>query len=190
MTGAVIPAEDINTVIARTAVLAALLKRIKKDHDLARNELRQRMSRGMKLTGLDPRTDDSLGTATMSDPKQVANVTDPTAFDDWIRTTYPDRLTERTVFGRTDEIAAVLKEHAPHLLLRDTQVISSALRDEALKVAATTDVPGTKRSRPDPTLTVRETSAAHRLVRDLLAGNPVPVELTSAPKALEARADG
>lgn len=176
MSAPVIPT-TVQDTINRAVLLGALMKAIGAERDQLRASLASSLPAGTKLTGRDPRNDDTLGTVSLSDPAKVAVVTDQVAFEEYVRRELPGDLDTVRGFGEPGEVAAVLAEHAPHLLTTRT-VVPEHVTERVLLAATLHPVPGTTVITPSPTLTVTPRSAAHRVVREVLAGSPVPaVEL-------------
>ncbi|WP_067671684.1 hypothetical protein [Nocardia miyunensis] len=176
--------EDLDMLVVRAAVLHELHREVDAEKSRVKAELSLAMSRGSKLTGHDPRTGRSLGSVSKSDPDPIARVNDPEVFEQWVREQYTARLEKQLVFGPPEEVAAVLLEHAPHLVHEET-VIPDHVRTSALAAALKEVVPGTKRETPGATLSVSTTktkAAVREVVRELLAS--APFELL----ALEAKA--
>ncbi len=173
------PLQDIDTktLAGRAAVLAACGKWIKEQGDAHRAELRTRLGRGDKVTAFNPLDDTlTLGTATMSNPDPKAFVTDREAFEVYCRATWPDKIEVWTEYGPEEEVIAVLREHAPHLLTVHS-TIPATLAERALDRAASEDVPGTERHLPAPSLTITPAKAAVAVIRSMIAGSPVLREL-------------
>src|SRR5690606_33413848 len=87
-----------------------------------------------------------------------------------IHETFPTRIKTVPEFGPADKVAAVLREHAPELLQGERYVIPESLREQALRIAATQQVPGTRIYHPEGVISVRPTGVARQLVADMLAG--------------------
>lgn len=189
---AVVPDKALAAVqpLVRQVVLIAAVKAALNAEDKAvRALIKAALPPGSKATGFDPRDPDDdargFGTATMSDPDKTTEITDEAVFEGWVRTMYADRLGERYVFGPAAEIAAVLREHAPHLIETHRDVIGEELRAEALRLAANgLSVPGARYGKPPSVLTVRVHGHGHATAAALL-GTAAPVPL----RALPARAD-
>lgn len=174
------PLEDIDTaeLAARAAVLADLAKYVGEQRDRHKAELASRMPAGSKITGRHPLDETlSLGTVTMSDPKPQAYVTDRDTYEAWCRATYPDQIDTWIEIDPQDaEVIAVLREHAPHLVIVHSSV-PAAILEKGLERAAKEDVPGTKRAPGRPVLSVRATANARTVVRSMVAASPVLREL-------------
>ncbi|MBA4858011.1 hypothetical protein [Nocardia farcinica] len=171
---------DTDSLVMRAAVLAAAEKSVGEQAKTYRAELNRRLSRGSKLTAFDPRdTTRTLGTVSMTNPRPQAQVVDREAFERWCRLNYPDQVETWPEFGDPAEVAAVLAEHAPHLLTVHRSV-PVEIQERALDRAAVEDVPGTTRYMPRPTLQVRPTGHARAVVAELLAAIPALAELESA----------
>ncbi|WP_147404148.1 hypothetical protein [Nocardia panacis] len=168
---------DTETLAARAAVLADLAKFVGEQRDLHKAELSKRMPRGSKITGRHPADDTlSLGTVTMSDPRAEAYIVDRDAFEKWCRSTYPSRIEVWPEFGPAEEVAAVLAEHAPHLVTIHSSV-PGPVKEQALDRAESEDVPGTERRLPTPVLSVRATTNARAVVRAMVSASSVLREL-------------
>lgn len=162
-----IPA-DLQAEVNRLVLLSAFVSAAMDARNALRDELAVRMPNGTKVTGRHP-NGDTLGTVSIADPDPEAFVTDRAALDAWIREQHPGELETIHDFGDPAEVAAVLAEYAPHLLV-EVKVIPEELRARVVKAAATQPVPGTDRVRPNGRMTVRPGKAATELVRAALAG--------------------
>lgn len=90
-------------------MLTDFLGRLDKD---ARKTAESLMKKGDTLAVRSLVDDTKMSRVNLSDPKSVAQVTDPAALDEWIRETYPDKLkTEETVIATDDQVKAILREH-------------------------------------------------------------------------------
>ncbi|BCK58332.1 hypothetical protein NWFMUON74_61040 [Nocardia wallacei] len=156
----------------RAVVLHAALAVIEKEKSLAKAGLSGQLPRGSKLTSHHPVTSRALGTVSMSDPAPAAKVVDPAAFEAWVRAQYADQLEERLVLGPVEEVAAVLAEHAPHLVSTVTE-IPKDVEKRALREAAETPVPGTVQYTPGGVVSVRANARAEQVVRELLSAGPI-----------------
>lgn len=171
----VIDVEPDEIIAQRAVLIKQLIKTVLEGKDRAVGKL-EHLANGSKITAKDPRTNLSLGSVYRTDPKPVGTETDRAELDDWLRTEYPDKLETKVKFGPPEEVAAVLAEHAPHLLHVAEGVIPDWLREQALKLAATRDVPGTGRVFPDGVLTVKPTDHARQVIATLLAASPIPLK--------------
>lgn len=171
--------------IERLILLRVFHDLVKAEQTSAKEAVGDAMTDGSKLTAF-TESQQTLGTVTKSNPNPVARIIDAEEFEDWIHANYPDRIRTVPVFGPPEEVSAVLAEHAPHLL-RERRVIPESLREQALRIAATTDVPGTRRHHPEGTVSVRPASAARQLVADALAGR-IAMPAALATRELEAGA--
>ncbi|WP_280499416.1 hypothetical protein [Nocardia cyriacigeorgica] len=168
---------DTDALAIRAAVLADLQKAVGEQVTKHRRELAGRLKRGSKLTAFDPRDDTrTLGTVTMTNPTAQARITNREEFERWCRVTWPEKVEVWHEFGDPAEVAAVLSEHAPHLLTVH-QSVPVETEEAALIRAATEDVPGTERYTPRPTLQVRPSKHARTVVNELLADMPGLPEL-------------
>jgi hypothetical protein len=113
----------------------------------------------------------------MSNPDPVAYITDKDTFEAWCRVTFPDPLETWTEIDATNaEVIEVLRKHAPHLVIVHNSIKSTVI-ERGLDRAAKQDVPGTKRTKGKPTLTVTPAAHARAVVADMLAASPVLREL-------------
>lgn len=169
---------DTATLAARAATLAALAKYVAEQRDRHKAELAARMPAGSKITGRHPLDDTkSLGAVTMSDPKPEAYVTDHDVFDAYCRATWPNKVeTWMEVDPDHPDVIAVLRDHAPHLLTVHSTV-PGEVKERALDLALSEDVPGTKRVNKAPVLSVRATEHARAAVAAMVAASPVLREL-------------
>lgn len=170
MTDALVIPADLQEDINRLVLVSEFVKLAAQSRNALRAETIPRLPNGMKVTARHPETGESLGTVTMSDPEPEVFVVDETVFEAWVREQNPADLLTVRGFGDPAQIAAVLAEHAPHLLI-ETTVVPDDLRERALKAAALHTVPGTTRITADAGMTVRPAKAATELVREALVGS-------------------
>ena len=123
--------------------------------------------------------DIALGKLSKSDPAKVSTIVDLAAFHDHLRSTYADKLEDRTTLGELSEIIPVLLEHAPHLVDIATDVIPNWLEKNELELAKNTPVPGVEVRAPEGVMSITTRPAAEKLVRSMLAASPV--QLLSLP---------
>ncbi|MCM6777746.1 hypothetical protein NDR87_30105 [Nocardia sp. CDC159] len=176
MTSPVAHQDDPAMLVVRAVVYHELLTEIEKRKSAAKSALSQYISRGSRLAGHDPRTGVVLGSVTKSDPDPVARVIDPEAFEAWVRERYHDQLERHLVFGDSAEVAAVLVEHAPHLVTEEV-TIPAAVITAALRTARHQDVPGTVRKPGTATLSVTVKPAVRQVIQELLAAAPPALAL-------------
>lgn len=179
------------------AVVTFLAKVVKKANDTARascNLLDD--GEGVPLrspSGL------KVGQAKRTDPERKAIVTGPAALDVWLRKTYPDQVEEtEEVSPDTEAVLAVLREHAPELVVRTSRVAARMVPDVLAASEAAgapmgpdgeLDVPGVQVEKPRGVLTItfdRKTSAAAiaemwRAGLIQLDGNGVRLALPATP---------
>lgn len=169
---------DTATLAARAAVLTALASEVKDQADQHRAELYRRMQPGSKITGRNPFDKTlSLGSVDMSDPDPEAFIEDRDAFDAYCRATWPEEIEVWTEINADDEeVVAILREHAPHLVTVHSTV-PGVVREKALELAVSEDVPGTKRRRGLPQLSVNAAKNARSVARSIIAASPVLREL-------------
>ena len=170
MTDALVIPADLQEDINRLVMVSEFVTLAAKARNALRAETIPRLPNGMKVTARHPGTGKSLGTVTMSDPEPEVFVVDEAVFEAWVREQNPGDLETVRGFGDPAEVAAVLAEHAPHLLT-ETRVIPEWVRERALKAAAVQTVPGTTQITADAGMTVRPSKAATELVRAALVGS-------------------
>ncbi len=133
--------------------------------------------------------DVKLGKVTMTDPKPVGRVTDRDALDAWLTKHVEGAVIERPAFGPDAEVAAVLNEHAPHLLTFVAEVAewarSAALfkAEAAHRAGSKPLAPGIEVTTPDGVVSVgKETPEARAAVLTLIRQGVINVE---TPLAIE-----
>lgn len=161
----------------RVGFLAWLKKRVEAEYRKAHDELASTMRRGAKLPAVTA-DDRTIATCSMSSPEREAVITDRAALTDWYARHYPDHVEERhTVSGSTDEVVAVLREYAPHLVSTETVLRPWALSElcEVAKAEKAVvgpggemDLPGVEMQRPNGRLTVRLTDEADDAMASLV----------------------
>jgi hypothetical protein len=168
---------SLDELSARVTLLSDLAKAVAEQRETHRTELYRRMPRGSKITARDPQDElITLGTVSMSNPQVEAYITDSAAFDAYCRQEYPDKVEPWVEYTDPVAVAALVAEHAPHLLKLHRTVTTTAC-EEALKRAASEEVPGTARRLPSPSLTVRPSKHARAAVHGLFGASPVLKEL-------------
>lgn len=154
------------------AVVTFLAKVVKKANDNARVAAGHLLDDG---EGVPLRTPSGMkvGQAKRTDPERKATVTGPAALDAWIRKNYPDQVEEtEEVSPDTDAVLAVLRQHAPELVVRTSRVAARMVPDvlaaseaagEPMGPDGELDVPGVQVEKPRGVLTItfdRKTGAA------------------------------
>jgi len=136
--------------------------------------------------------DVKLGKVTMTDPKPVGRVTDRAALDAWLTKHVEGAVIERPVFGPADEVAAVLNDHAPHLLsfvgeVADWARSAAVTKAEAAHRAGSPPLaPGIEVIVPDGVVSVgKETPEAREAVLTLIQQGVINV---NTPLAVEGAA--
>lgn len=168
---------DTDALALRATVLADLQHAAGEQVTTLRNELAKRLKRGSKITSFDPRDETrTLGTIGMTNPTAQARITNREEFERWCRLNYPDKVEQWAEYGDPAEVAAVLAEHAPHLLIVH-QTVPGEVEEQALKRAVAEDIPGTERFLPRSVLQVRPSKHARTVVDELLAAMPGLPEL-------------
>ena len=135
MTDTLVPA-DLQEDIYRLALLSEFVKLAAQARNDLRAETFPRLPNGTKLTARHPRTGESLGTVSMSDPDPTAYIVDDAQFDAWVREQNPGDLETVRGFGDPAEVAAVLAEQ--YRGARHDQLVDSCLsRWTSIQVAGT-----------------------------------------------------
>ncbi len=127
--------------------------------------------------------DVKLGKVTMTDPQPVARIADRDALDEWLTKHVEGAVIERPAFGPDAEVAAVLNEHAPHLLTFVAEVAEWA-RSAALSKAEAAHragskplAPGIEVTTPDGVVSVsKETPEARAAVLSLIRQGVINIE--------------
>lgn len=131
-----------------------------------------------KGASIPARTSDDvkLGKVSKTDPKPVAEIVDRDELDEWIRTQYPDKLDTRAELGDMGEILALLNDLGRKDLFTTVTEIPAHLYTQAKAMAANgRPIPGVALRRPPGVVSARKEIAAEYVVRQLLAGSPVPL---------------
>jgi len=121
----------------RMAAAKELKDRAEDYYDAVKAEAKseQGMARGDRKRVYAPDGHTKLGTASMSDPKRTAQVTDVGAFVEWVRANYPKSIEmDADIIGPDDEVKAALFLHAPHLV-KPRDRVSSQLRAAVLEAS-------------------------------------------------------
>jgi len=133
--------------------------------------------------------DVKLGKVTMTDPKPVGRVTDRDALDAWLTKHVEGAVIECPVFGPAAEIAAVLNEHAPHLLSFVDEVAEWARAAAVAKAEAAHRegslplAPGIEVNVPDGVVSVgKETPEARAAILTLIRQGVINIETPLAIK--------
>lgn len=182
---------DLEEAALRTTSLRVLSDFTKARYFEAREEMAQAMARGTRLPGRSPLDDSKVGAVIMSDPDPVAAITDQGAFVAWVAETYPEHIESRVeIVGSRREVAAVLAEHAPHLV-RHTTVVHPDFVSQVKAVAAEArqpagpggevDVPGLSITVPDPVVTCRLAPGALESVMALIRTGQLSLESLAHP---------
>lgn len=161
----------------RLALLSWLSKHIDQQRRALHDELAATMRRGMKLPVL-LGDDRQLANASMSNPAPELMITDARLLADWYRENYPDHTEEvHAVSGPLDEVIAILREYAPHLLRSEVRIRDWAMTElRAASVDAgcvhgpggEMDLPGVRYQRPQPRLTVTLAKDADDVMANLV----------------------
>lgn len=146
------------------AVTAQLAKMVKAAGDTARLDAADVLDPGDSTTLRTP-SGAKLGKALRTDPPAQATVTNKAALNDWLRRTYPDQVhTTEEPSPDTTAVLAVLRKHAPHLIVRVSRIAERMVPDVlAASVEAgqpvgpdgEMDVPGVTVVTPPGVLTMR-----------------------------------
>ena len=142
-------------------VLAELGKRVKARTELVKATFGQRYPDGHRETFRDPLFGLKVGMVYRTDPEPKWTVVDREQLHAHLRE-FPGNV--ETVYEIADEAAAVeiLREHAPHLLVEITRLISTVIDDALAQSAATGEAaaPGIELVKPSGYLTVKPDPAA------------------------------
>lgn len=175
---AVVDVEPVEVLVARAVMAKALINALTKTVKVTKLDLSPEFGKGDKRAGRDPRNDRTVGSVYRTDPEPTAYIRDQKVFDQYLREHYSDQFESVVEFGPEEEIAAVLHEHAPHLLVH-RELPTKAVVDKVLALAVSHDIPGTARTSPEGVLTVKPNDYADRVVDELLAKSPITLELES-----------
>lgn len=164
---------DLQQRMNQVVLLGGLISEVADERDRARTEIAQRLPKGCTLSAVDPRDGETvIGQVGMTKPSKEARVTDEEAFVAWVFEQHPGEVDTVPVFGDPAEVAAVLAEHAPHLL-STRKVIPAELRDRVLAAAVVQPIPGTAVTAMPSTLWAKPNAAGKVIVRDALASTSV-----------------
>lgn len=146
------------------AVAAQLAKMVKATGDTARLAASDVLEDGASVTLYSP-LGAKLGKALRSDPVPVATVTNRAELNDWLRRTYPDQMhTVDEPSPDTSAVLAVLRKHAPNLVVRVSRIAERMIPDvlaasveagEPMGPDGELDVPGVTVTKPPGVLTIR-----------------------------------
>lgn len=186
------------------AVTAQLAKMVKAAGDRARLDAADVLDNGDSVTLRSP-DGVKLGKAVCTDPNPVAVVSDKDALTAWLHETYPDQVeTTEEVSGDTSAVLEVLREHAPHLVVRTSRLAKGAIPDVLAASAEAgapvgpggeVDVPGVRVETPRGVLGIRlDTKTAPAAIAAMWAAGHVvldgaalrlvlPTELPTKPGA-------
>jgi hypothetical protein len=180
----------------RALLLATLAKRIGEEQKLATAEFSTALAAGVTIRVQSP-LGDPLGSVLRTLPKAEWRVVDRAALEAHLRT-FPgcvEKVTSLLVPGigwhevdALDELAAICRQHAPHLLSEEEQVTAEAVTAAIEQSAATGSpaAPGIERVQPGGSIQVRPAKDASVAVERLVAAGLASWEslLPSAPKAV------
>lgn len=164
---------DLATKIVLLKTLAdVVLDEIKRAKEIAADQYPKGASVPARTDSIDG--DIKLGRVTKSDPKPVAEITDPAALNAYIRAEHYEQLHHGVELGDLGEILAILKDHGRSDLFTPTEEVPHWLYTQALAAAlAGKPIPGVTVSRPPGVVSATKERAAVELVRRLLSGAPV-----------------
>lgn len=119
------PISGQDQVLLRLAFIKFVSDAVKAADKEARAEALKYLKKGDTLTARSPIDNAKMVRASMSDPKPVATVTDMVALDNWIRENYADKVHvgAEVIVGTPAEVIAVLREHAPRLLVTEPDYV-------------------------------------------------------------------
>lgn len=170
----------------RVAALHWLHKRVGSTYKELHDQLALTMRSGARLPAVSPGDERPIANASMSVPARDLVVTDREALTDWYAKHAADHTEEvYAVTGSDDEVIAVLREYAPHLVSARTRIRDWAMTElrETSKAARVPigpggemDLPGVGVSRPQPRLTVRLTDDADDVIGELITQNRLTLD--------------
>lgn len=147
--------------ILHVAALRVLADYTRERYNAAKEDQAAQMNRGSRLVARSPLgMQRKIAALSLTDPKPVARITDRAAFTAWVKENYPEAVSSAgRIVGSDKEVAAVLFEHAPHLITWDTKVdpaFEVAVRTGSASLGAPvapngeTDIPGLVVELPEP----------------------------------------
>lgn len=164
---------DLQARMNQVVLLGGLMSEVGAERDRARVELAQRLPSGSTFAALDPRDGETqIGQVGITKAGKEARVTDERAFAAWVIAQHPSEVDTVPVFGDPAEVAAVLADHAPHLL-SSRKVIPAELRDRVLEAAVVQPIPGTTVVATGSTPWAKPNDAGREIVREALASATV-----------------
>lgn len=176
-----------NELALRVAALRALRDQAGQAFDEAKTELEKSMEKGDTLAVFSPIDRTEIGSVSKSKPKPAARVADQVAFAAWVGEHHPDEVSSAyEVIGTPRQVAAVLFEHAPHLMRRVPKVspaltsqvlVQSSKLGEPIGPEGETEVPGIVVETADGRLSCRVTDEAFTAVLALIRAGQMPLEL-------------
>lgn len=186
-------------LVVEVAALKVVSEYTAQRYEARRADLVEEMTRGDRLTGVDPADPDAkIVSITRTDPKPVVSVNVP-ELTPWMAEHYPDLTeTETEIIASQKQLEALLFEHAPHLLRRRTRIKPDALIELratcvalgcAMGPGGEADVPGVRVDRPKSTLSVRLADGAIGRVLSLIRTGRLQFDGAARPLLEESRDD-
>lgn len=161
---------SVETLTERVNILSVLATTASALRAMHREVLYRRLGKGNKVTARHGEV--PMGSASLSDPDALeAYVTDRDEFEKHCRVTYPEHIQDWFEIADQEKAEAVLREHAPHLLV-PRHGVSAEAQEAALLAAVTVPVPGTSTKRKDSQLTVTPTKHTREAVKAILDSVP------------------
>jgi hypothetical protein len=176
------------------AVAAQLAKMVKAAGDRARLAAAEDLDDGESVTLRSP-SGAKLGKALRTDPENVATVTNAAELHAWIRKHYPDQVrTTEEPSPDTAAVLAVLRRHAPGLIVRTSRIADRMVPDVLAASAAAgepagpdgeLDVPGVTVVKPPGVLTMRlDPKTAPAAIAEMWAAGQIQLDGSTVRLAL------
>lgn len=176
----------------RVAALKVVSDYATRRYNEARAEAAAKMRRGDRLMGRSPLGEVKVGAVSKSDPKATARISDEQALTRWIAEHYPEHVAyDFDIVGSHEEVAAVLFEHAPHLLRKITIVDQDTIKRIKSESAALgapvgpggeADIEGIEVTVPEGVVSCKPDPNALAAVIDLFRSNQLSFESLVHPE--------
>lgn len=170
------------------AVTASLAKMVKAAGDEARAKADSVLDEGASVTLYSP-LGAKIGKALRTDPEPTAVVTNQAKLNAWIRENYPDQVVNtEEVSPDTKAVLAVLRKHAPELIVRTSRLAdrmvpdvlaASAEAGEPMGPDGELDVPGVAVNKRPGVLQIRlDPKTAPQAIADMWAAGLIALDGT------------
>lgn len=170
------------------AVTTALAKMVKAAGDEARAKADGILDEGSSVTLYSP-LGAKIGKALVTDPVPTAVVTNQAQLNAWLRDTYPDQIVNtEEVSPDTKAVLAVLRKHAPELIVRTSRLAdrmvpdvlaASAEAGEPMGPDGELDVPGVAVNKRPGVLQIRlDPKTAPQAIADMWAAGLIALDGT------------